>query len=324
MANDTGPCGFKGCRNMSKMSYCENCLKSGQVSPLASINTSVWRFRSRFFYNNNEHSSTASPVHPSGWYPTTLNPNQSFDKNELLVLSYNVWFSYDDFDLRMQAIGHIIEQENPDIIALQEVTVDILQALLSQNWSHRYHVSDPYGHELGKPSDSFKYGNILLSKVPFQELYLRDFPGCQSRKALVGNVLFNNGKNTLSVGTFHLESYPTEYGTRSRQVELFQHLLKDSTHAILIGDSNMESEYEVGFFNAARWKDAYYDVPLKPSVPETYPSWKPSIRYDRMFYTYKTIKPIQLRHAGNEEIKNHPTKYPSDHVAIIYKIQLQV
>lgn len=76
----------------------------------------------------------------------------------LKVVTYNVWFQ-DNLagDLRMAAIGGIIQQQNPDIVLLQEVTPYLQQALLAQPFATGF-VCSP-----APPSASY-YTLIFVAK----------------------------------------------------------------------------------------------------------------------------------------------------------------
>jgi len=250
------------------------------------------------------------------WQTFQIDENEGFMKEELTILSYNVWFNHSENVLnRMSAIGKIIEQENPDLIALQEMTPYLCTILFSQYWVLDYYVSDPLGVELGKPNDNWKYGNIILSKVNFRDLMLHDFPSNQSRKALCGSVYFNNVLFTL--GTFHLESYPSQSGKRRKQLELFQNITNVSEHIVLVGDSNFQNDKENTVLYP-KFKEAWLELYSKGG--ETYSSSKLHRRYDRVFYTSKTIKINSVYYVGKETIPGGT--YPSDHLGVVTKISL--
>jgi len=161
------------------------------IYPYTELNTG-WSFRPFQYSNSNRRWERCGD---------SLG-NSSFPKRELTILSYNVWFDPANAINRMNSIGKIIEEVNPDLIALQEMTPYLCQLLFCQPWVSSYCVSDYLGTELGKVNDQWRYGNIVLSKVLFHELLLRDFPSEQSRKALWGSVMVDNSQLTL--GTFHL------------------------------------------------------------------------------------------------------------------------
>jgi len=215
----------------------------------------------------------------------------------------------------MKAIGDIIVQEDPDLIALQEMTPYLCSVLFSQSWVLNYFVSDPLGVELGKPRDEWKYGNIILSKVNFRDLLLKDFPSNQSRKAHWGSVYFNNVLFTF--GTFHLESYPSSIALRKQQLELFRSITNASEHILLIGDSNIERDDENTVLYP-KFKEAWLE--LHNSGGYTFNSSLPCRRYDRAFYTSNTIKVNSINYVGKETILGDT--YPSDHLGVVVTVSL--
>jgi len=238
-------------------------------------------------------------------------------KNELVILSYNVWFDHSvNVVNRMTAIGKIIEQVNPDLIALQEMTPYICSLLFSQSWVLNYYVSDPIGGELGKRDDKWKYGNIILSKINFKDLLLRDFPSSQSRKALCGSVFFNGVLITL--GTFHLESYPSKSAVRANQLELFKSITNASEHIVLLGDSNMESDKENNTLYP-KFKEAWLELYGKENGG-TFSSENPYRRYDRVFYTHQTLKINSVYYVGKDYITGDTM--PSDHLGVVTTVSL--
>jgi endonuclease/exonuclease/phosphatase family metal-dependent hydrolase len=250
------------------------------------------------------------------WKNVPIDEEDRFRKDEIKILSYNVWFDHSANLLnRMKAIGDIIVQEDPDLIALQEMTPYICSVLFSQPWVLNYFVSDPLGVELGKSRDDLKYGNIILSKVNFRDLLLKDFPSNQSRKALCGSVYFNNVLFTL--GTFHLESYPSSFAFRKQQLELFRSITNASEHIVLLGDSNIERDEENNALYP-KFKEAWLE--LYNTGGYTFNSSLPCRRYDRVFYTSNTIKMNQVYYVGKETIPGGT--YPSDHLGVVATISL--
>lgn len=68
------------------------------------------------------------------WRRVKTASNVHFDSNQLVILSYNVWFDNRKQKERMAEIGRIIAASNPDLIALQEMTPTLCKLLFSQEW----------------------------------------------------------------------------------------------------------------------------------------------------------------------------------------------
>ncbi|KAL6049752.1 Endo/exonuclease/phosphatase domain-containing protein [Balamuthia mandrillaris] len=183
------------------------------------------------------------------------------------LVTYNVWFGKFHVEERMKALGELISSLQPEFVALQEVNPHINELLLSQPWTHEYYVSDPLGKELNG------YGVMLLSKLPFHELIVQDFPTRLGRRALLGTVLLPSSSSlqaptqrALVLGTFHLESYKPDVEWRRQQVGMLHDLTKDCPRVLLCGDTNFASDREaVGF--GPRFKDAWHTLhPNDPGV----------------------------------------------------------
>jgi len=78
------------------------------------------------------------------------------NREDLILVTYNVWFSTQDREERMKYLGETISSTNADFITLQEVTPYLLKELiLKQDWIKNgnsgkpYYVSDADGNTLG-------------------------------------------------------------------------------------------------------------------------------------------------------------------------------
>ena len=55
-------------------------------------------------------------------------------RTEISLLTYNIWFAPEMMRERMEALGQIVEELQPDIAAFQEVTLANLAILQQQKW----------------------------------------------------------------------------------------------------------------------------------------------------------------------------------------------
>lgn len=277
-------------------------------------------------YPQNRFANAAWCFRPAFWNKTSMrwewapeaDPYDAFTSPTLTIISYNVWFDNTEVVKRMEALGDLISQYNPDLIALQEMTPYICGLLFNQRWVKKYFVSDISGAHLGHivpgHENAFRYGNILLSKVNFSELCLRDFPSGQQRKALFGSVRTSTG-NLLTFGTFHLESYPRNNKLRKQQMELFFSITSPSACTILVGDSNMETEKENKVL-PDHFSDGW--LTLYPGIKGyTYPSDCANRRYDRLFFTKATLIPKSCELVGTKNVLGTKTP-PSDHLGMVW------
>ena len=81
-------------------------------------------------------------------------PEPCQTNSNVTVLSYNIWFGEFMMKERMMSIGKIIQERNPDVVALNEVTRENLAMLREQPWFDSYNVL---------PTDIQNQNHILLS-----------------------------------------------------------------------------------------------------------------------------------------------------------------
>jgi len=93
-----------------------------------------------------------------------ISVGRKFQKKEFTIISWNIWFGLRNRETRMLELGKVVRQYDPDLIAFQEVTPELLKMLLSQKWLREYFITDNEGRTL----DS--YGNVIFSKIKFYEL----------------------------------------------------------------------------------------------------------------------------------------------------------
>jgi len=255
------------------------------------------------------------------------------NREDLILVTYNVWFSTQDREERMKYLGETISSTNADFITLQEVTPYLLKELiLKQDWIKNgnsgkpYYVSDADGNTLGN------YGNIIISRgIPFVNLDQHSFKTRLGRFGLIGSFEINKGQY-FAIVTSHLESYPDDYEIRAIQIKTIINILKKYEHAVFMGDTNIDRDnedhilLESGFIDT--WKtlkagDNGYT--MNPDVNHYAESRRS--RLDRIYYRSNALKPVGVRLLGDKEIitpKDNKKIFPSDHFGLegIFKITL--
>ncbi len=151
----------------------------------------------------------------------------------LTLLTWNVWFSAFKQAERTAALLDELDWRAPEVVALQEITLDSLELLLAHpSIRSRYHVSDIEG------STFERYGVLLLSRSPFSELALLPLPSEMGRRVVVGKL-----PNGLAIATVHLESTASCAAARANQLSILQPALKRYTpDFVLMGDMNFSPE----------------------------------------------------------------------------------
>lgn len=151
----------------------------------------------------------------------------------LTLLTWNVWFGAFKQAERTAALLDEIEWRAPDVVALQEITLDSLEPLLAHpSIRARYHVSDIEGTTFER------YGVLLLSRSPFSELAMLPLASEMGRRVVVGKL-----PSGLAIATVHLESTAACAAARAKQLSTLQPALKRyASDFVLMGDMNFSPE----------------------------------------------------------------------------------
>jgi endonuclease/exonuclease/phosphatase family metal-dependent hydrolase len=185
---------------------------------------------------------------------------------------------------------------------------------------------------------------MILSRVPFQSLFIRDFPTRLGRKAVFGTVKVKGSARPLLFGTFHLESYPEDRPIRQLQMEMYLNVIASSNagHVMLCGDSNFASDSEASVYASGglldTWHHLYqrtpedearnpgvtFDTELNPmtTAGKTAPSIHARTRLDRLFFSPNSVNPTSMEVIGTEPIDRSRGLWPSDHYGIHVKLAL--
>jgi tyrosyl-DNA phosphodiesterase 2 len=190
---------------------------------------------------------------------------------DLVVATWNTWFGDHMFDERTTALLAHLAQRRPDVIALQEVTITLLERLLDEPWvRHAYAVSDL---ELWQ-----RYDVILLARAPIRRLSQLELPTQMGRRLLVAELACN-----LTVATVHLESMKESTDARADQLRRIQpYLAQLGPDALLVGDMNFDPEARVE--NAALGRDL---VDLWPALRPDDPGYTADSEANAMRYMLK-------------------------------------
>lgn len=144
---------------------------------------------------------------------------------ELRLVTWNTWFGGHMFEDRTLALLAELERRRPDVIALQEVTPILLEALRDMPWVQRdYQLSEP---------DVYAYDVMLLSRHPLRGLTSLELPSAMGRRLLVAELACG-----LRVATVHLESTAGCAAERAAQLRIVQPFLAGHRDVALVGDMN--------------------------------------------------------------------------------------
>lgn len=229
------------------------------------------------------------------------------------VASWNVWFDDHRWAQRSAALLATLRQRDLDVIALQEVTPRLLDALLGAPWIRDdYQVSE---------LEVIGYDVIILSRLPMSRVATVPLPSAMGRRVIVAELTCG-----LEVATTHLESTRPMAAVRAEQLAIAFDELRAREDTVLVGDLNFDPGAPV----ETRVLDAeFVDVwpALRPSEPgytadgirnpmRAASSGEPRReRLDRMFARTRRWVPRRVELLGTEAIDDRPT-YVSDHFGL--------
>ena len=226
------------------------------------------------------------------------------------IMTYNLHNGFNTKGkLNMEEIAQVIESNNPDIVALQEVSrgwvvsgrVDML-AWLSQ----RLHM--PY--VFGPTADPF-WGNAILSRYPILAYSREDLPPRSLfilRGFIVALIDIGN-RERLKVIATHFHHLEGQTDIRQLQSQAILDFLDgiDNNHTVLLGDLNAEpTDQEILMLQQARLRDAA--AKMNPELAYTFTSDNP---YQRIDYIWISS---DLRIIEDAQV---PLSTASDHLPVV-------
>ena len=237
----------------------------------------------------------------------------------LTALTWNVWFGGHRFEERCQALVDEIGHAGADLVALQEVTPELLAHLTAAPWASGYELSDATGATLGD------YGVLILSRLPLARVELHALPTTMGRGLLMAEV--EHAGAPLTFATVHLESLG-EADVRVRQLaRIFALLTRRAGDALLVGDMNFDhgAEPETSALDPAFtdvWPalhpdDTGYTVDSEVNLMRYEVKSKLTRkRIDRVF-ARGDLRPAAIELVGARPVGGDETLFPSDHFGLL-------
>ena len=260
----------------------------------------------------------------------TENVDEDVRLPALACATFNTWFQGGEQELRYGGLMSVLEQSNADVIVLQEVTMQLLEALMSANWVRdRYKFARSPFRAGAIPS----HGTMLLSRLPFRNATLHPIPTYMGRSLLTVETMINGMKFVLA--TVHLESMKSNADTRETQLIAIFKILEESQNVILAGDFNFCSSSRE---ENSRIDPRYIDIwaALKPNEPgftrdtdnnhmlAKAKNDSQRVRIDRILLRSdaQEWRPDSIQLLGTLPVSpKYPKIFPSDHFGIISAIR---
>ena len=249
-------------------------------------------------------------------------------KNNLNILSYNLWGAYKDkikypklYNIKIRGNGLIklLKDKNVDLLCLQEVSKDWLLFLLKNKYIRdNYYISDINTNRV-----FMHYGldNIFLTKVKLDDITVYGLPSLQMDSFLTGKI------GDYMIGTFQLHSGSEYTDFRKVQLRTILKIFKNKKF-ILTGDFNFtDNEEEISIIKHLKdpWntkKDpGFTEDTYINSMRYTIKGKHKQVRFDKFMYNDSKLIVINQQIIGKDEIKDGI--WISDHFGLLTTIKLK-
>ena len=254
---------------------------------------------------------TAFAIHTS--------PDQAVSsrKYKLRILCYNIHHASPPSkpgSIDLGAIAQVINEQHPDLVALQEVDV-------FTNRSGPFNQAEELGKQTGMKAyffraidhDGGQYGVAILSKFPVIETNLYSLPqaeGSPAEPRVLGTALIQiSSQESILFATTHLDARRDSTDRLLQIKAIDDHLRNADVPVVLAGDFNAATGSEV-----IRILDSNFTRTCDPcafTIPVTTPK--------------RAIDCIAFSPATSFRIKKHvviPERYASDHLPVFAELQI--
>ena len=178
---------------------------------------------------------------------------------EISILTFNIWRSTEKMRERMEALGEIVEDLEPDLVTFQEVTRDNLAILQEQRWFSRYYLILPDVAKQERPELA------ILSSYPVEKWQVypfkkSDFP--RQRRILVAETNSSASASAkFVIAATHLVH--SGFNTKLREEQLKESIEIISTYdnVCVMGDLNIEDKVDGDVILPSPWIDAWLSIP---------------------------------------------------------------
>lgn len=195
-------------------------------------------------------------------------------KKKLKVMSYNIWFSEYERDNRLKSLIHIINNENPDVVCLQEVLRGEYEKLK---------IALKYDNYFPDEIKEGTYGCVIFSKHKIIKSLSIKLPSNMSRNLMISqiNVEFdcdgNKEYERIVIANTHFESEFSRDGNDMKMQQytyvaaILNKLYLDYDSVILCADTNViEPEYKTFDKIFIKMNDSWKDNGSKLEDEYTY------------------------------------------------------
>ncbi|MBA3539121.1 MAG: endonuclease/exonuclease/phosphatase family protein [Deltaproteobacteria bacterium] len=236
-------------------------------------------------------------------------------RQDVRLVTWNVWFGPHQFHARGVGLLAELERRQPDVIALQEVTPDLLERIAATPWIRAaYQLSDSDGLTIDG------YGVVVMARVPVHKFRIVAVPSQMGRRLVVAELACG-----LTIASIHLESTAARTASRAQQLRLVQPYLAGlGPDVVLAGDMNFApgdrtetAALDPSFIDA--WPALHGDAPgytIDSSVNHMRHDLRPvHRRIDRVFVRSAAWSPRAIALVGTAPLDDAGT-FVSDHFGL--------
>jgi endonuclease/exonuclease/phosphatase family metal-dependent hydrolase len=263
--------------------------------------------------------------HSSAWLPRLAGSRALLELEQLRVATYNVWFDPYESERRRRALFELLESEDLDVIALQEVTAPFLSALLTCPW-----VRSEYEVSRLRFDTALRYDVVMLSRLPVTRFLAHPLSSSMGRR--LHTLTLDTQCGELAIAGVHLESMKEMTPTRLVQIDECAPLLCEADAAVWMGDFNAAPGSE----EDARMLERFEDVwgKLEGESPGYTRDTTRNLmlakvkddrhqRIDRILTRGANISAERIRMVSTEPLEDSPGDiFPSDHFGLIADLKL--
>jgi endonuclease/exonuclease/phosphatase family metal-dependent hydrolase len=230
------------------------------------------------------------------------------------VLTWNVYFGGHMFEERAEALVAELLRRRPEVIALQEATLELMLRLRGLVEAG-YECSDEAGASL-----VYGYGVVLFARVPVRGFRFFDLPTEMGRSLVTAELA-----SGLTVATVHLESIDVTRPARLAQIAAIQDRLARKDDVVWVGDMNFRPDDPEQAALDPAWVDVWpalhpddpgYTVDTELNAMRFQLKSKPTHkRIDRVFVRSARWQPRTIERVGTTAIDSDGT-FVSDHFGL--------
>jgi endonuclease/exonuclease/phosphatase family metal-dependent hydrolase len=240
----------------------------------------------------------------------------------LRVVTFNVWYDRYECERRCGAVLDILREQQPDVLALQEVTPYFLQRLLAEPW-----LRDAYGCSRSKLLDA-RYDVVMLSRLPVSRCVSYPLTTDMGRRLHAVEIPTTRGR--LVVGGVHLESMRERTPTRLTQIDECIPILARADFSIWLGDFNSAPNSDEDQRICGAFRDAWDDLDKTPGY--TRDTSRNAMlakvkadrhqRIDRILWRGHGFQPVRIGLLGTRPLEGTEGQvFPSDHFGLCAELE---